>query len=146
MSDQKNIQEKLVRYQVLEGRINALIKRRDLLIAKMLEIETTLSSIGEIEKNKEGEIFLPLGSSVHIPGTLKKTKKMIVELGMGIVVERNVEETKDILEKRRSILNSGLQAIEKEMVNLSNELLNLEPEINALLEKAKTPSSGRRAS
>jgi len=139
MSDQKNIQEKLVRYQVLEGRINALIKRRDLLITKMLEIETTLSSIGEIEKNKEEEIFLPLGSSVHIPGTLKKTKKMIVELGMNIAVERNVEETKNILEKRKSILNSGLQAIEKEMVNLSNELLKLEPEIKALLEKAKTP-------
>ena len=146
MSDQKNIQEKLVRYQVLEGRINALIKRRDLLINKILEIETTLSSIKEIEKNKEGEIFLPLGSSVHIHGTLKKTKKMIVELGADIAVERNVEETKNILEKRKSILNSSLQAIEREMVNLGNELLNLEPEINALLEKAKTPSSGSRVS
>ena len=140
MSNQKEIQEKIIRYQILESRVKALMKRRDLLLTKMLEIETTLSTIEEIKKKGEKDIFLPLGSGVHILGSLKKTKKMIVELGSNIAVEETVEKTKKILEKRKNTLNDGLQAIEREMVNLSNEMLRLEPEIRALLEKSKGPA------
>ena len=138
MSNQKEIQEKLIRYQILESRVKALMKRRELLVTKMLEIETTLATIEEIEKKTEKEIFLPLASGVYVPGNLKKTKKMIVELGANITVEETVEKTKKILEKRKNTLNTALQTIEKEMTSLSNELLKLEPEIRALMEKSET--------
>jgi len=136
--NQKGLQEKLVRYQILESRVKALIKRRDLLITKMFEIETTLSTIEEIRKKKEKDISLPLGSGVHVLGTLKKTKKMIVELGANIAIEETGERTKKILEKRKNVLNKGLQAVEREITGLSNELLKLEPEIRAMIEKSKT--------
>ena len=136
--NQKGLQEKLVRYQILESRVKALIKRRDLLITKMFEIETTLSTIEEIRKKTEKDISLPLGSGVHVLGTLKKTKKMIVELGANIAIEETGERTKKILEKRKNVLNKGLQAVEREITGLSNELLKLEPEIRAMIEKSKT--------
>jgi len=138
MSDQKEIQEKLIRYQILDSRVKALLKRRDLLLTNMLEIETTLNTMKEIEKETEKEIFLPLASGVHVLGTLKKTKKMIVELGANVAIEETVERTKKILEKRKSTLNNALQTIENEMTSLSNELLKLEPEIRAMIEKSKT--------
>lgn len=137
MSNQKDIQEKLIRYQILESRVKALMKRRDLLITKMLEVETTLSTIKEIEKKTEKDIFLPLASGVHVLGSLKKNKKMIIELGANIAIEETVEKTKKILEKRKNILNNGIQTIEKEITSLSNELLKLEPEIRAMIEKSK---------
>ena len=138
MTDQKEIQEKVIRYQILEGRVQALMKRRDLLLTKMLEIDSTLNTIEEIKKKTEKEMFLPLGSGVYVLGNLKKTKKMIVELGANIAIEESVEKAKKILEKRKNTLNTGLQAVEKEMTSLSNELLKLEPEIRALMEKSKT--------
>lgn len=144
MNDQKEFQKKMIRYQILDSRIKALAERRDLLLAKMLEIENTLNSISEIKKTKGKEIFLPLGANVHVPGTIKKTKKMIVELGANVAVERNVKETKEILRKRKGILEGGLWSIEKEMVDLSGELSRLEPEISALLEKVRA-TSGMKA-
>ncbi|MDI6826106.1 MAG: prefoldin subunit alpha [Candidatus Aenigmarchaeota archaeon] len=137
MNEKKEIQGKLIRYQILDGRIKALLKRRELLIAKILEIETTLSTIEEIEKNKESEILLPFGSNVHVPGTLKDIKKMIVELGANMAIEEDVEETKKILEKRKNIINDGLRITENEITSLSNEMLKLESEIGALIEKIK---------
>jgi len=136
--NQKELQEKLVRYQILESRVKALMKRRELLVTKMLEIDTTLSTIEGIEKKTEKDIFLPLASGVYILGSLKKTKKMIVELGANIAIEETVEKTKKILKKRKNLLTKGLQAVENEMVNLSNEILKLEPEIRAMIEKSKT--------
>lgn len=137
--NQEELQEKLARYQILNSRVKALMSRRDLLLTKILEIETTLSSIEEVEKSKEQEILLPLGSNVHMPGTLKKTENMIVELGAGIAIESTVKKTKDILDKRKKLLEDGLKGMENEMVAISNELVRLEPEIKALLGKVRTP-------
>ncbi len=137
--NQKELQEKLARYQILDSRVKALMSRRDLLLTKILEIETTLTSIEEIEKGKKQEILLPLGSNVHIPGNLRKVKKMIVELGANIAIETTVKKTKDILNKRKDVLEGGLKTIENQMTAISNELIRLEPEIKALLEKVRSP-------
>ena len=133
MVEQKDIQKKLVTYQILESKANALMKRRELLITRMLEIESTLNSIDEIKKTGGEDILLPIGSSVHVMGELKKVDKMIVELGANTAIESTVEKTKEILEKRRKILENGLASLEKEMVNLNNEIMRLQPEIRAML-------------
>ncbi len=138
MNGNKDIQEKVIRYQILDGRIKALMKRREMLVVKMVEIGTTLSSIDEIGKNKENEILLPLGSNVHVPGALKDIKRIVVELGANVAVEEDVEEAKKILEKRKNMINDGLRATEDEIVNLSNEFLRLEAELRSLIEKDKT--------
>ncbi|MHA1835079.1 MAG: prefoldin subunit alpha [Candidatus Baldrarchaeia archaeon] len=141
MVEQKEIQQKLIRYQILESRVNALIKRRDLLITRALEIETTLNSVDDIEKSGGKDILLPIGSSVHVKGELKKVDKMIVELGANTAIESTVEETKRILEKRKKILEDGLASLEREIVSLNNEIMKLQPEIRAMLREIKKPSS-----
>lgn len=137
MTDQKEFQKKLMRYQILESRIKALTERRDLLLSKMLEIDNTLNSIDEIKETKGKEIFLPLGANVHVPGKIKKIEKMIVELGADVAVERNVKETKKILKKRKGTLEDGLKEIEGEIRDLSGQISKLQPEIRALLQKAR---------
>jgi prefoldin alpha subunit len=141
MVEQKEIQKKLIAYQILESRANALIKRRDILITRMLEVESTLNSIEELKKSGGENILLPIGSSVHVKGGLKKVDKMIVELGANTAIESTVEKTKDILQKRKKILEAGLASLEKEIVSLNNEIMKLQPEIRAMLEGAKKSSS-----
>jgi len=141
MVEQAEIQKKLLRYQILENRANALLKRREILITRILEIESTLNSIGEIKKSGGENILLPIGSTVHIKGELKKVDKMIVELGANTAMESTVEGTKKILEKRKKVLQDGLAVLEKEIVNLNNEIMKLQPELSAMFRKAKKPSS-----
>ena len=145
MIEQKEMQKKLIRYQILESKANALMKRRELLITKMLEIEATLNSIEEIKKSDGEDILLPIGSSVHVKGGIKKVDKMIVELGANTAIESTVEKTKKILEERRKILQVGLTTLEKEMTNVGNEIMRLQPELQAMLRQAKKPSSDSSA-
>ena len=141
MLEQKDIQKKLIAYQILENRANALMKRRDILITRMLEVESTLNSIDELKKSGGENILLPIGSSVHVKGGLKKVDKMIVELGADTAIESTVEKTKEILGKRKKILEGGLASLEKEIISLNNEIMKLQPEIRAMLEGAKKSSS-----
>jgi prefoldin alpha subunit len=139
MADQKEIQEKIVGYQILEGRLRLMLKRRELLIGKILEIETTLSSMEDVEKNKDSGILLQLGSNVYAPGVLKDTKRIIVEIGANVALEQDMTDAKKILEKRKDLMNNGLQSMDKEITNFTNEMLRLEQEIGLLMEKTKSP-------
>ena len=140
MANQNEVQKKLVRYQVLDGRLKVLRQIRELLLAKMLEIESTLNSIEEIKKSKGEEILLYLGSNVLVPSSLKKTGKMIIELGSNIAIENTPEKTKEILNKRKSIIEDGLKTMQEELIKLSDEFSRLEPEIQMLIQRSR-PSS-----
>ena len=83
---------------------------------------------------------MPLGSNVHVPGALKNIKRIVVELGANVAVEEDVEEAKKIIEKRKNMINEGMQATEDEIINLSNEFLRLESELRSLMERDKTES------
>jgi prefoldin alpha subunit len=141
MVEQKEIQKKLIKYQILESRANALMKNREMLITKMLEIESTLNSIEELKKTNGEDILLPIGSSIHVKGELKKTDKMIAELGANTAIESTIEKTKEIIEKRRKILENDLISLENELISLSNEIARLQPEIRAMLGGSKESSS-----
>jgi prefoldin alpha subunit len=140
MSDKKEFQEKLLLYQLLENKINSLMKRRDLVINKIMEIETTISSLNELEKSAGEDILFPLGSNTYIPGTIKKKENVLVELGANVAVEKNVEKTKEILQGRKNNLQTSLQTLERELVNASREMAKLEPEIRSMVEKTNASS------
>ena len=134
MTNQNEIQKKLLRYQLLENSIKGLSQRRELLVNNIMEIESTLNSIEEIEKNKGEEILVSMGSNVLLPSSLKKTGKMIIELGSSIAIEATPKETKKILDKRKRILQDGLKTIQEQLMKLSDEFSRLEPEIQALMQ------------
>lgn len=139
MEDQKTIQEKLMGYQVLQNQLETLSKRRDLLLNKMLEIETTLNTIEEMKDKKDEDVLIPVGSAVYLPGTLKKSEKMIVELGANIAVERDVQQAKNIINERKKNLEGGIKTVETEILKISEELTKLEPEIRNLLQNVQKP-------
>jgi len=140
MSDKKEFQEKLLLYQLLENKINSLMKRRDLVLNKIMEIGTTISSLEELDKNKGEDILFPLGSNTFIPGTIKKKEKVIVELGANVAVEKDIEKTKEILQVGKNNLQTSLQTIEKELITSSREMAKLEPEIRYMVERTNASS------
>jgi len=143
MSDfmlEKGIREKLIRYQLLENQAKSLIERRNFLLTKIIEIDLTLNSLEEVAKNKGEEIFLQLGSGINVRGGLNKSDRVLVELGADIALECTSEKAKEILNQRKNVIENGLQRLEKDIVDMGNELAVLEPEIRRLMEKSKSSS------
>ncbi len=137
---EKEIREKLIRYQVLENQAKSLIERRNFLLTKIMEMDSTLDSLEEVMKSKGDEIFLPLGSGVNVRGGLNKTDKVLVELGADIALECTTEKAKEILNKRKNAIENGLQRLERDIVDMGNELSVLEPEIRKLMGRSKSSS------
>ncbi|MEM5794484.1 MAG: prefoldin subunit alpha [Candidatus Aenigmatarchaeota archaeon] len=128
--EEKELQEKIFVYRLLEARLNSLLKERELLIAKIVEIQTTLQSIEEIKKGEE--VLFALGSEAYAFGKLKEKNRIIVEVGSNIALEKNFEDAKKTLEKRRIEMEKTLNEVEKSIVEVSSRLQELAPEIEKL--------------
>jgi prefoldin alpha subunit len=134
MTDQKELQEKILTYRILEARFDSLLKQRDMIANKLVEIQSTLASIDEIEKSEE--ILFPIGAEAYTPGKITDKKKLIVEIGASIAMEKTIEEGKEILNKRKTELENSLNNMQKDMIEISNAMSMLAPEIQILSRKS----------
>ena len=138
MPEERELQEKILAYRILESRLNSLLKQREIVVSRILEIQTTLESIDEIKKSKN-DILFPLGSEAYTKGEATSKNKLIVEIGAGIALEKTTKEGKKTLEKRKSEFESALDKIQSDITAISSRMDQLEPEIKDLSEKLEKP-------
>lgn len=134
---QKELQQKMLEYQILEENFKQLNQRRELFTMKLMEIEQTDQAIQELEKSKESDVLLPIGSSVFLPGRVSGKEKLVVGIGADIALEKDASEVKEILGKRRKTLENGLENVQQNMLQIANQMKVLEPEIQKMIEESQ---------
>lgn len=138
---ENTLEGKIMEYRVLESRLNAVAKQREVIVSKMIEMQNTVSSIDEIAKGK-GKTLFPIGSAAYVPGKVESKEKMIVEVGAGVALEMDMESTKKILNKRLKDLEMAMLNLQKETEKVSGEIEKLAPEIQRLSTQASAEKTG----
>lgn len=129
-------------YRTLESRLEALARQRDLVSSKIVEIMSTISSIDEIDKNQENILF-KLGGEAYTHGNVTDKNKILVGIGAGIILEKPIEDGKEILNKRKQEMENVLKEIQNNIVQVSSAINQLGPEINELIKRSQTsPTAG----
>lgn len=136
MKERKELQEKILAYRVLEARLDSLLKQRDLIASKIVEIQTTIQSIEEMGKAK-GKTLFPIGSEAYTFGRIANREKLIVEIGANVALEKTTEEGKETLNKRREEMENALSTIQRNILEISSSLEALGPEIRELAKKVE---------
>lgn len=137
MVEEKELQERILTYRVLESRLDSLLKQREMLASKLVEIQSTLFSIDEIEKSKE-DILFPIGSEAYSFGKVTDKKRMIIEIGANVALEKNVEEGKEILNRRKAEMENALNSMQRDIMEISSAMGQLEPEIQEMAEQMQS--------
>ncbi|MEM5797357.1 MAG: prefoldin subunit alpha [Candidatus Aenigmatarchaeota archaeon] len=136
MTNEKELQEKLLIYRTLEARLEVLTRQRDLISSKIIELMSTMSSIDEIDKTPENILF-KLGSEAFAKGNVTDKNKILVEIGAGIVLEKSLVDGKEILNKRKTEMENALKEIQNNISQISNAMNQLAPEINELIRQSE---------
>ncbi len=140
MVSEKELQEKMLIYRTLESRLGAFAKQSQLLTEKIGEIAATVLSIEEVEKNRSKVLF-KLGSESYIQGKISGDT-ILVEVGAGVILEKQFGEAKQILFKRRGELEYALREVQKNVLELSNAMSRLAPEINEMIKGMQHSAAG----
>ncbi len=113
---QKEIQQKYVDYQVLEQQIQQLQKQMEKLDVQSAEVSAVKESIHEMSDAKDSqEILVPVSGGIFFKAKVQDSSKFLVNVGANVVVEKDFEGTKKLIENQMSEL-------EKFKVHVNNQL------------------------
>ncbi len=93
--NQEELQQKFVLYQLLNQRLEEIKNHLNVVQHKMIELETTnqaLADVGEIKKDTE--VLIPLGSGLYTFGKASSSEKLLVDIGAGVMVKKEVKDAK----------------------------------------------------
>jgi prefoldin alpha subunit len=130
--NEKKAQELYVEYQSLEQKIKHLQKQIELLTGQLVDANSTGRSLDEFKNLKEGsEILFPLTSGIFAKAELKGTTELLVNVGAGTVVSKDVPSAKKLISGQ--IME--MEKVHKRMADELNKTIERAGHIEAQLQK-----------
>jgi prefoldin alpha subunit len=138
--DEEFLRGTIVELRVLEGSVNLIQSRLNIIDNAIDEISIANNSLEGIKNSSKGsEILVPAGASSFVRATLSDVKKVIMGVGAGVSIEKTIEGSMTDLKNR-------LDELEKIKSSLQNQfgqaLKDLDSKRNQVAEVIRKRESG----
>jgi len=98
--NEEEAKEAYFELKIIEEQMNQVQHQIGHLEGNISEFENSLASLKEIEGKDGEESFVPLSPGVYAKARIADTKKLVVNVGAGVAVEKSPQETAKIIEKQ----------------------------------------------
>ena len=117
MENRQALQQKYMELQMLDQQIKQVQKQLQMINEQLTEIDLISQGLDDLSKTKQGsEILVPVG--IFLKADIKDAEDLIVNVGAGVAVKKNISQTKEMLAVQRD-------EIKKLQIHLSSDLNNL---------------------
>jgi len=126
-ADRENeMQAKILEINVMENRLRQLEQSLNIIDQQIMEQQMLQLNIDELKKVKKGQDMLfPLGRNLFVKGKLEDNE-LLINIGNGIVVKKEGEKAKDIVERQKLQLVGIREEIAREVERILNEISLIE--------------------
>jgi prefoldin alpha subunit len=119
MKPEEVLRAELQKVRYLEAQIGALKQQMDLLLRTLNEISNTKSVLDSFTEEKDG--FVSLGAGVLVRAKIPAQDVLLMDVGSGVLVEKQISEVKRELTKREQALKQELEKIRNVLTQLQQE-------------------------
>ena len=131
-----------VELRLLEQTAEALQSRISMVNAVITDLTYANRTLEGLEKEKNPELFVPIGGSSYINAKLEDRDKVIVGMGAGVSVEKTWREAKEIIQKRLEDLEKTRASLQRQFAGVAGKV----DEDRNMLEALATELRKRQAS
>ena len=122
MTEDNELTKYMYLIEQYKEQLNALETQSSYLQAAIVDYNKAKLTIQQLNNlNKDGEILFPIGGGSFIEGTAKNKAKILIDIGSGLVTEKNSDEAIIKIEKRIEDLNKSQQRLTDMMQQLQDE-------------------------
>ena len=90
--------------------IRILSKKYKLYIIRFQESQESITRCSADDKDKE--ILVPLTGSMYVPGKLSEPEKVIVDIGTGYYVEKDLDSAKEYFSKKVKYVTEQMEKVQ----------------------------------
>jgi prefoldin alpha subunit len=138
MADEKELQRIYLQLQIMKKQLNDMMEKKLMVEQKINEIMNTINSVNHIRKTKKGEeVWVSLGSTLHVKTRIEDTENVAIGIGAGIVAKKTIDEAFEILEKRLNELVDINNQISDEVNQYSGQIEEMEKKFQEMAKELK---------
>lgn len=124
---QQKLQELSAKYQQYQYQAETIAQQMNMVQLTIKDVETALTTISGLKDVPAGqEIMVPIGFSTFVNATLTNPDHVVIGMGAGVSAEKNIDEAKELLAKRKEELNKYHEQLNTTITKLSQELQNIQ--------------------
>lgn len=124
---QEQLQELSGRYQQMQSQAEALSQQVNMLQITIRDVETALTTVDALkDETADKETLVPIGFGSFVNATLKNPDKIVVGIGAGVSVEKNVDDAKALLDNRKEELTKYHDKLNENLTKFAQELQNVQ--------------------
>jgi len=133
--NKEELQRTYMEYQLVGNQIKQLQQQLQQVELSMSDIMSTKQNINDIQSSKEGsEMIVPLSNGIFTKAKLGQNKQLLVNVGAGIVVNKNFLEAAELLDNQLKELTSYRQQIAHNIEIMANKAAQMEQELQKLVQ------------
>ncbi|MGH9911493.1 MAG: prefoldin subunit alpha [Nitrososphaeraceae archaeon] len=137
---EQKINEMMQQARVLEAHLNEIISREAAVSRLLEEAKLASSAVQEIQSETEVESYVPVGVGVHMKVSVPPVKKLLINIGAGVAVEKNREDTINYIESRLKEFEIALKQLMGQKQQVSLRMEQIQVQVNEMVQRA---TSGR---
>ena len=130
------------RLEEIINELNAYKAQADMLNQQVETLKTTISDLTiaqetlDVIKGKQSpETLVPIGAGSFLITEIKNTEEVIVGLGSGAAVKKNIDDAKESIEEQKKELDNIMQKMMSDLQKISQIITQKSPEAKALIQK-----------
>jgi prefoldin alpha subunit len=138
LANQNKAEEELrklsVEMRYLEQTADTLQQRISMVNAALTDLTYASMTLEGIEKEKENtELLVPIGGNTYVKAKIADTNKIIVGVGAGVSVEKNLTEAKAVLKERLEELERTMNAAQQQFGQVAERINSGRARLETLL-------------
>ncbi len=135
----EDIQKMSTQFQQLQYQSDALSQQLNMVSASLAESEKAINTIAGFEGVEDGhEILIPIGSGTNIMAKLSKPDTVIMEIGAGISMEKNMDNAKKSLEIQKEELTKFHQTTQNNLDQIVTKMHEIESVVTTAVKAQQT--------
>ena len=138
MSEEQG-QQLLYQMQMLESYTISLDQKEETIMTFLREAISSVESIRGINQKQEFESLIPVGLGTYVKANISGTSKVLLDVGAGIMVEKEHDSAINYLESRIKELQVALNETASQKHQILMRLEQLKQEMNRLIQSANPP-------
>ena len=132
--NEQKAQEMYMEYQMLDQHIKKMQSQIETITNQLMEATSTRHSLDELEKMKIGkEIFVPISSGIFVKGTINNTKDLLVNVGAGTVVQKDLSSAKILIQTQLDEMKKVHEKMASEIEKMAKRAAEIEQELQKIM-------------
>ncbi len=131
--EEQQMQKLYMEYQMLDQQIKQMEKQLQVVETQVIDLQGIVINLDEFKSSKkEAEILFQIAPGLFSKAKLKDSNELIVNVGSGVAITKNIEQAKELLNKQLREFQQFRVQLSKDIRSLVMKAAEIEQELGML--------------